>query len=108
MSEYPEMKNLEHWVSLAEARAHNKRDFLTSDEHDSPFGGPAFAAARDPAFDRLAGVRARRFATELSSRGARPLAQPIRDQPSDPRAGRTVRHQTVRARRAFGAADGRW
>lgn len=68
---------------------------------------PLFAAARDPALDRLAGVRARRFATELSPCGARPLAQPVGDQPSDPRAGRAVRHQTVRARRAFGAADGR-
>src|SRR5258707_8343981 len=108
MSGYPEMRNFEHWTSLAQARALNKRDFLTSDEYHSTLGNSAFAAAHDPAFDSPTGVRARRFATELSPRGARPLAQPVRDQPSDPRAGRAVRYKAVRAWRAFGAADGGW
>jgi hypothetical protein len=68
--QYPEMKNVEHWTNLAEADAANKRDFLTSDENHSSIGSPALAAARDPASDRVAGVRARRVATELSPRGA--------------------------------------
>jgi hypothetical protein len=41
---------------LSETKAHYKRDFLTSDEYYSTLGGPAPAAARDPALDRLAGV----------------------------------------------------
>jgi hypothetical protein len=64
------MKNVERWANLAEADAANKRDFLTLDEYHSPIGSPALAAARDPALDRLAGVRARCVATELSPRRA--------------------------------------
>src|SRR4051794_13720787 len=105
---YPAMRNVERRINLAEALTSSKRDFLTSDEYYSSIGYPALAAARDPAHDRATGVRARRFATELSPRGARPVAQPVRDQPSDPWTGRAVRHQTVRAGRAFGAADGGW
>jgi hypothetical protein len=71
MVRYPKMRNIERWANLAEAKAHNKRAFLTSDEQNSTIGSAALTAARNPAFDRAAGVRARRFATKLSPRGAR-------------------------------------
>src|SRR6267142_5760104 len=102
------MRDIARFDNLNDNTAHNKRDFVTSDEPNSsiPIAGPA--AAGDPAADRAAGVRARRVAVELPPRRARPRAQPVGDQPSDPRIGTAVRRQAVRPRRALGAIDRGW
>src|SRR5712671_22021 len=94
--------------NLNDNTAHNKRDLVTSDEPDSSIEIAGPAAAGDPAADGAAGVRARRVAVELPPRRARPRAQPVGDQPSDPRAGTAVRREAVRPRRALGAVDRGW
>ena len=106
-SAFATVNNIEHMAILNETMSRNKRDFITSDEYHSSHGCPRIGVARDPAPDRAAGVRARGDAVELSPRRARPVAQPVGDQSSNPRTGRTVRHETVRARRALGAAHRR-
>src|SRR5712664_4019726 len=102
------MNNIERWHSLSDNNRFNKRNFVTSDEPDSPIEVAGPAAAGDPAADGAAGVRARRVAAELPPRRARPRAQPVGDQPSDPRAGIAVRREAVRPRRALGAVDRGW
>src|SRR6266700_4277268 len=104
----PEMSDIERWRNLNDDRRDNKRDFVTSDEPNSSIEIAGPAAAGDPAADGVAGVRARRVAAELPPRRARPRAQPVGDQPSDPRAGIAVRREAVCPRRALGAVDRGW
>ena len=58
-----------------------------------------------PPLAGAARLRARRHAVELSPRRARSVAEPVGDQPPDPRAGGAVRHQIVHPRHPHGAAD---
>jgi hypothetical protein len=102
------MNDIERWHSLFDNNRHNKRDFIIQDEPNSPIEIAGPAAAGDPADDRAAGVRARRVAAELPPRRARSRAQPVGDQPSDPRAGTAVRRQAFCPRRALGAIDRGW
>ncbi len=87
------MRDIAHSDNLNDNTARYKRDLVTSDEPNSSIWIAGSAVAGDPAADGAAGVRAGRVAVELPPRRARPRAQPVGDQPSDPRAGTAVRRQ---------------